>query len=201
MNPVCPSLAIRVACVVCPLAVAACSQDYTYVPVTTTSAAVAGRPAAEYAISARGAPSVGGEVRVATLGFVPVRWQEPTGWTSGQALDVRMVMTNDGDARWAMDLRDQFVELTGGGQWVAPLVALGPETPPTRLVVEPGSQRTVDLFFPLPQPLRGATSLPTFDVHWSLYSNGKRVERRTTFDRIAFPPDSDESSRWQRYAL
>jgi hypothetical protein len=190
--------------VLAPMAGLGCAPDFTYVPVATTSAVVSGHPAADYSLTPATTkvlePGTTGEVRLAALGIVPIRRTDLPGSPTAQALTVRMVVTNGGQTPWVMDTREQHVEVEAGAH---PLTAFLPaseaaSSPVFR--VEPGTERAVDLVFPLAEPVKPSKGVPGFYVLWTLEAGSKRVERRTAFTKHDNQPP-DEDSRWQRYAF
>ena len=89
------------------LVATACTSEYSYVPVTSSSAVVAGRPAADHRLSPNAsAPSNSGEVRLATFGIVTVHSRQGA---DVHAIKVRLVVSDYGDAPWTLDTREQHV--------------------------------------------------------------------------------------------
>ncbi len=188
--------------VVALLALAACAPDYTYVPVTTSSAVVAGRPAADYTFKKTGARApLAGEVRLAALGILAVHRQgDPVG-ADVRAVRVRFVLNNVGETAWVLDPREIYLALSGTDERIAALAPTTLAEPPSSVRAEPGSQPTVDLFFPLPSAAADASNLRRFDVVWHLQTDQGLIERRTTFDRHTVDQPGEDDDRWQRYGL
>ena len=52
------------------------------------------------------------------------------------------------------------------------------------VTVARGERRTVDLYFPLPGPVRGPESLAAFDLKWQIQTGARLVAERTPFSRL-----------------
>jgi hypothetical protein len=176
------------------LGLAACTPDYTYVPTRTSSAVVSGLPAADYPMAATSAAKApAGDVRVATLGVVNLH---RPGVPDVKAIDVRLVLTNDGAAPWVLDTRRQRMVGAGGEDTFPMSTSTGLGTPPPLVQVGTGVTRTIDLFFPVGAPGRAANGLPKFDVLWTLEAGGYTVEHHTSFDRLT---DQTQNDNWNVY--
>lgn len=172
---------------VCALAVGACSSDYVYEPAANTTARVNGLAAADYQIPPE-LPQ--GDVRVTTFGIAKLR---PTDNREGghiRALHVRMVIANNANQPWTVDTREQRAVLAGNNQSRAAFAAAQSGALPT-LEIPAGSQRTIDLYFPLPTTLQTADKIPNFDVVWRVHTNERVVTERTPFERMELVPYGD----------
>lgn len=153
------------------------SRIYGYAPVTTTSAEIAGHPAAELPFPP---DSPQGDVRLATLGLTQATVESP------RAIHVRMVATNRGAAPWIIVKSEQELAVAVGGGPRAAIVRASAQQPGTsdRVEVRPGETATVDLHFPLPPGARDASDVPAFDALWSVHSGSRIVTTRTPFERF-----------------
>jgi hypothetical protein len=166
------------------LALGCASKAYVYEPVTTHSAEVAGRPAADYRIP-RDSPR--GAVRLASFGYVDIRPEDAEGKI--RALHLRMVVANDSDQPWRVDTRAQGLVLAHDGESRAAFAtADAGGTPPPVVQVAPHARRTVDLFFPLPPSAQETDELPAFDAIWTVQTDASRVTVRTPFERLPIEP-------------
>src|SRR6185503_10620101 len=99
------------------------------------------------------------------------------------ALRVRLTLTNRSNATWTLDTREQKVDLPGYGTSVAAFTSTDPGSSPPSIVVQPGGQRVVDLFFPVPAQLQTGGQMPQkFDVLWRVQTAAGTIEQRTTID-------------------
>lgn len=164
-------------------AVACESRSYVYRPAISSGAIIAGKPAAHQRIPPE-APR--GDLRVATFGFADLRPVEREG-ENVRALHVRMVVSNDSDAPWSVDTREQRVELPGNGE-SRPAYARSDDAAPPVIEIPPGTQRSIDLFFPLPRSMQEASELPAFDTIWTVHTGTQAITQRTPFERIEVTP-------------
>ena len=165
------------------LAVAtACEPQYAYVPVTNATV-IAGHVAADYPVP-KEAPR--GDVRVASYGIADLGARGHD--ERVRALHLRLTLIDNSDRAWAMDTRDQLVDLEGYGQSIAAYASANAGSAPPSITVSPMSKRVVDLFFPLPTELQRAERLPSFDVVWKVHADGKEIVERTAFERITVDP-------------
>ncbi len=142
------------------------------------SANVSGGPIALYPIPAS-APH--GEVRVTTLGIATL---QPSSELAGRlrALHVRLTVTNEDDrGAWELDTREQVGILDHFGRSRAAFASSTSGRPPLVTVV-PGGSAVVDLFYPLPSAMQGASRVPLFEVLWAVRTPQKPVVERTRFE-------------------
>jgi hypothetical protein len=175
------------------LAIASCSDEYAYVPVVNSNALVAGIPALDYPIPP-GAPV--GDIRLATLGVVEVN-PSVTPDDSAKAVHLRMIATNRGAETWTIDTREQRLGLPGAIQIHACNVFGGALA--SVVHVGPGSAKTLDLFFLLPQTFQIGATRPEFEVLWTVHTPTQTIEQRTSFDRQtsdALYEDNEDVSGW-----
>jgi hypothetical protein len=166
------------------LAIAACASTYVYRPaVTTTAATVDGRVASYYAIPPE-APR--GDVRVVTMGFAQIE-QRDTPNSAVQALHVRLVVANNSEAPWKLDTREQRAVLPKFGE-SSPAYAKTDSGTPPEVPIPPLTERTVDLYYPLPAGMQKASALPAFDVLWAVDTGTRKVVERTPFERLEVEP-------------
>jgi hypothetical protein len=163
------------------LALAACEGKYVYRPAvtTTTSATIAGRPASYYEVPSE-APT--GHVRLATVGFAQIAHRDEPNGPVVQALHVEMKVANNSDRPWTVDTRDQRATIPGYGESRAAYAIADQGSPPV-INVAPRSERTIELFYPLPGAEQKASQLPAFDVVWTVDTGVRRVVERTPFER------------------
>jgi hypothetical protein len=173
---------MRTLLILCILGLAACGPEYYYQPAEQATATVLGRPAARYGIPPE---QPRGDARVATFGVTNV---DVGGDETVPSLHVRLIVSNDaGTAAWTLDTRDVRAQFAGRPPQAPTFVNASAEGLPL-LPIPPGQSRTIDLFFPLPDDLRGAKDIPQFDVLWSVQTEDRRVAERTPFDRMVVEP-------------
>jgi hypothetical protein len=168
------------------VALAACNtNEYVYRPAVNTSAVVAGKPAANYALP----PELPrGDMRLATMGLAEIT---PVGQSdvTMPAIHLREVVVDNSDRPWRLDTREQRIILANGSESRAAFAtADGPGGAPPIVDVAPGGQRTIDLFFPLPAGIGGEDELPRFDVVWNVQTDARVVTERTPFERLTLVP-------------
>lgn len=164
------------------LALGCAAERYSYRPAEQSTATLAGRPAARYEIPPY-APR--GDVRVSTYGVGEVEQEEGE---KTPVLRVRLNISNDGDeAAWTLDTREVVVALPGHGTIGAAFVNAGSADLPF-VSIPPWEQRTVDLYYPLPEEMAEASEIPAFDVLWRVRTARDFVAQRTPFERIAVEP-------------
>lgn len=183
--------AIALAVALATSAVACTSERFTYAPVRTTSADVAGESGAVVRIP-RDAPR--GDVRVVTFGIAPLQ-PEDDPLATVRALHVSLVVSNRSDETWTILGDEQRVSLGGTG---SPIVARSARVAAiTRMEIPARSTRWIDLFFPLPQGVETPGAIPSFDVTWTVRTGARPpVVERTTFERfvIGAPPKMLETN-------
>jgi hypothetical protein len=173
--------------VVSALAIGACSSDYVYEPAVNATARVNGVPAADYQIPPE-LPQ--GDVRLSTFGIAKLRSTDNREAGRIRALHVRMVVANNARQPWTIDTREQRAVLVGGNQSRPAFAAAESGVLPT-VEIPPGSRRTIDLYFPLPQNLQSAKKIPSFDVVWTVHTAERVVTERTPFERLEVVPYAD----------
>lgn len=164
--------------VVALIAGGACSQ-YTFQPETNATATVRGRVAADYPLPSSSINH--GDVRIASFGVSKIKRADETSY---YALHVRMVVSNNGGQPWTLTTAQQRVQLHKGPT-LAPAFARSDANDLAEVVVQPGSKRTLDLFYPLPRPEEHASRIPEFDFLWRISADGHTVAERTPFERLA----------------
>ena len=166
------------------VAAAACeSRRFIYRPAISSSAVVEGKPAAHHRIPPE-APR--GDVRVATFGLADLTPVDGKG-DDVRALHVRMVISNDSDASWTIDTREQRTALPGDGE-TRPAYARSDDGSPPVIEIPPHGQRSVDLFFPLPSSMAKESKLPSFDTIWTVRAGAQLITQRTPFERLDVTP-------------
>lgn len=178
-----PALALATAALAC----AACgSRRYLYEPAVASSATVAGRAASHYRIPPE-APR--GDVRVASFGLADIRpaHERMRFAEELRAIHVRLVVANNSDAAWWVDTRDVRAVLPSNGESRAAFARVDEGSLPV-VVVPAGGERTIDLFFPLPEDMQEASELPSFDTIWSVQMPNMTIAERTPFERLDVPP-------------
>lgn len=167
------------------LAVSGCAANsYYYQPAEQANASVSGYPAARYVIPPGTAK---GDVRVSAFGVTDVRLSEED--EPVRSLHVRLVVANeDGAEAWSVDTRELRVHFGGVTGDVAPAFANATDAGMPVVVVPRGGSTTIDLYYPLPESLRGARDLPQFDVVWRVHTDDRVVTQRTPFERRTIEP-------------
>ncbi len=165
-----------------PLLLAGCvDQAYVYTPAEQATATMNGRLAARYEIPP-GAPR--GDVRIASFGVVDIEQPRRPDADEIAALHVRFAVSNDaGAGPWTVDTRRIQADLRGVGDAGVPMVASDADGLPT-VTIEPGQQRVIDLFYPLPRNVEGEDDMPAFDLLWRVRTDTGLVTQRTPFERI-----------------
>ncbi len=177
-------------------ALASCSTEYTYVPVVTSTAVVAGIPAVDYPIPPE-APV--GDLRLAVVGVVDVHpAADPTGTV--KAIHLRIIAINNGPDTWTLDAQEQRINLSPQVQVRASDVVTDQGARPRTVRVGPGSKETVELFFLLPQALQAEDSRPEFDLFTTVHTPTRTIERRTRFDQqrgeTSYEDDTPTNGDW-----
>jgi hypothetical protein len=150
---------------------------YTYRPAGNVGATVSGLPAAHYPLPPE-QPT--GALQVASPGVDDVDSDDG----EFPALRARLVVANDaGDVPWALDVRDVHAEIGASGAQHPAFVNAAEEDMPI-VSIPRGKERTVDVFFWLPEEVPGEESLPSFTVRWKVRTGAAEHEGRTTFERV-----------------
>jgi hypothetical protein len=159
-----------------PLALAGLSgcieSRYYYRPTEHATAHLAdsGLPAALYQVPA---DRPQGEVKLATLGVHELEDDR------GSHLVVRMIVTNNSDAPWRIDL-SQLVATFPDGERRLPERAWGPDQLSAPEVWVPARQeRSLDLIYRVPEDLK----LKYFQLAWAVATPSRLVTQRTNFRR------------------
>jgi hypothetical protein len=181
-------LCLLTAAVLTSVALSACAPTrYSYAPVTTSSAELAGASAAVYGMPP-GSPR--GDVRIAMLGVTsigPIGTHEP----GSDAIHVALAVSNRSDETWTVDPSEQHLTLTLKRQR-SDIYATGGQVPSTTVHVLPRSTRMIDLYFPLPIQFQKEDAPPPFEVIWTVHAGGRAVTQRTAFQRFMISPTPDE---------
>jgi hypothetical protein len=157
------------------------SSNYVYAP-DTANATVAGLPAARTEIPPE-RPQ--GSIEVTSYGLTSLRQDN----TSVPALQVRAIVTNDGDPTpWTLDTTKQMVEIPGEGWSRAIFVNADVGTLPN-VTISQRERRVLDFYFPLPDTVRDESHLPRFDLLWQIDTPARTVASRTSFDRVDKEPE------------
>lgn len=165
------------------LGAVACAKG-AYVPEEAATATLGGRTAAQYSIPSDAQPQ--GTVRVASYGISKLK-QEREG-KEGRAIHVRMAVQNHGQGPFVVDIPQQRVQFSDGSQVTAAYAHSDQDGLPV-VEVAPGSSRTVDLFFPIPEPLLEHNKMPDFSMIWRVQADGQEISRITPFDKMAVDPN------------
>jgi len=156
------------------------NSSYVYEP-DTVNATLAGLPAARTPIPQE-RPQ--GAIAVTSYGVTQLSRDN----VAIPVLHVRAVVTNDGDdTPWILDTTQQLVEIPGEGQSRAMYVNADVGTLP-QVTIARHERRVLDFYFPLPEGMRGASSLPRFDMLWQVTTPERTVASRTTFERVDKEP-------------
>ena len=163
--------------------VVACSSTSTYIPEERATATLGGRTAATY-----GLPSTQGrqgDLRLASYGVAKF---ERKGAEPVEAVHLRMAVSDSGNQPMLLDTRAQRLQLPDGRQVSPAYVASQAGERPPLIQVEPGSSRSVDLYFPLPADLVDDSNPPQFDVVWRVRVGNDTVSEITPFDKVEVDP-------------
>src|SRR5690606_26480466 len=112
-----------------------------------------------------------------------------------RAIHVRMVVANNSDVVWWVDTRDVRAVLPSNGESRAAFARVDEGSPPI-VQIPPGEERTIDLFFPLPEHMQDASELPSFETIWSIQMPNMTIAERTPFERLDVAPASSPYYRW-----
>lgn len=171
------------------VALSACAPTrYSYAPVTTTSAELAGASAAVYGMPP-GAPS--GDVRIAMLGVTsmgPIGTHE----VGTDAIHLALAVSNRSDEAWTVDPSEQHLTLTLKRQRSEIYATSSDAARSSTVVVLPRSTRMIDLYFPLPIQFQKEDAPPPFEVVWTVHAGGRAVTQRTPFQRFIISPTPAE---------
>jgi hypothetical protein len=167
------------------LALTACAPArFSYAPVATTSADVAGMAAASYPVPSD-APN--GEVHVAVLGVADVRRHPQSPWTE-KAIRVSLVVSNRSSETWRVEGGDQHVELASRRVRTTLDAKVDDDGRELLVDVPPHSTRWVELLFLVPEET-DSELLGAFDVSWSVrLGPAMRASRVTRFEKLLAPP-------------
>jgi hypothetical protein len=160
-----------------------CESPYIYRPEENATARVAGHVAARYEVPQE---QPHGDVRVASFGMTKIRPQ--TGEGEVRALHARMVVANNDDlGPWIVDTHQQQIRLRDG-HVATPAYAASDRDGLPLVTVRASEQRTIDLFYPLPESLQKESKIPEFDVLWKVQTPHRMVAERTPFERLEVVP-------------
>ena len=185
VNPM--KLCLLTAAFLTSVALSCAPTRYSYAPVTTSSAELAGASAAVYGMPP---DSPRGDVRIAMLGVTsmgPVGTHEP----GSDAIHVALAVSNRSDETWTVDPSEQHLTLTLKRQR-SDIYATSGQVPLTTVLVPPRSTRMIDLYFPLPIQFQKEDAPPPFEVIWTVHAGGRDVTQRTPFQRFIVSPTPDE---------
>lgn len=97
------------------------------------------------------------------------------------------------DQTWSIDPDEQRIALFGDATVLRARSASGALAP--RTDVPPHARRMVQLFFLLPEGLREARVIPSFDVIWTVHAGSTIVTNRTPFERFVIEGSSSPGPR------
>jgi hypothetical protein len=171
------------------------TSDYVYQP-DTANATAAGLPAARTPIPQE-APQ--GAIEVVSYGVTKLQREGAT----IPAVHVRAIVTNDGDdAPWTMDTTQQLVEIPGEGRSQPIFVNADVATLPS-VTIARHERRVLDLYYALPDTVRGESRLPRFELLWQVNTAARTVASRTSFERVDRAPDGvayETATPWPLWA-
>jgi hypothetical protein len=164
---------------------ASCSPAFIYRPADNATATMTGRVAADYQIPPN-APR--GDLRLASFGMGKI----PMSGSPNQnqkAIHVRMIVTDNSQTPWTMDMRQQAIALPDGQQLAPAYVSTheGQKGLPSVTVPARG-KRIIDIFYGLPPNIQPASQLSSFSVVWHVNMPQQQVTERTRFDRMRVEP-------------
>jgi hypothetical protein len=171
------------------LTASACSATtYAYVPATSAPpASLYGHPAADYAIPPQ-APQ--GDLKVASYGVEALSPGNSDDEAVG-ALHLRISINNRSTTAWTLDTREQQAFVDGLATSTPAFASASPGTgSPPLVTIAPNSTRLVDVFFPLPEELQGASSVPGFRFTATVHTPAGPVYEVTPFARVETDTDS-----------
>lgn len=178
----------------CVVALAACSSPrYVYSPTVVTAAEVGGLGAARYVIP-KDAPA--GELRVYSLGIVEAR--DRSGATI-PAVHVRLVVRNGGREAWVVDGKEQRLELDPSKEPRLLHATTADSAPAPFVTIPAGTERLVDLFFPMPENRRATADLVSFDALVVVRAGSAVVTERVEFERFRVVPPVSTDLNGNRY--
>jgi len=157
---------------------------FTYAPVATTSAEIAGMAAAVYPVRSPNGP---GEVHIAVLDVMDARYK-PHARMTRRALRVSVFVSNRSTTTWRLESNEQRIELSGRRTRVS--IDAEPDKSGKHRVVDipPSSTRWVDLTFLVPDDADD-TMLEKFELTWSVRLGPEaRLSRLTSFEKLLAPP-------------
>ena len=163
--------------------VAACSSTATYIPEERATATLGGRTAATYGLPSQQGRQ--GDIRLASYGVAKF---ERKGAEPVEAVHLRMAVSDSGQQPMLLDTRAQRLQLPDGRQLSPAYVASDAGQQPPLIQVQPGSSRSVDLYFPLPPELMDDSNPPQFDVVWRVRVGNDTVSEITPFDKVEVDP-------------
>jgi hypothetical protein len=156
-----------------------CANPYIWVPTERSNSKLAesGLPAANYAV-----PTVAprGSVEVGTLG---TKHMPQLG--DRKAVVVRMIVTNNGDVPWKVDVRNQMLTFATGLRVAPDLAYASKLEPPPELTVPPRDRVSIDLLYVVPS---GGKPLEHFELAWSVDMQREVSSDRTDFRRVNTEP-------------
>jgi hypothetical protein len=174
----------RVAALGLTCAVSACtSTQYAFVPATPTTTTLYEHAAADYPIPVD-APH--GDLRVASYGFEALASADAPDQRLS-TLHLRLFVANSSAEPWSLDTREQQLVIDGHGTSTPAFATASPDPlgnkPPVVNIAVAGS-RLIDLFFPLPEDMAGASALPAFELTSKLQTDAGLVTETTPFERV-----------------
>jgi hypothetical protein len=112
-------------------------------------------------------------------------------------MHVRVVVANNDDrGPWQMDTREQVAALDGYGQ-SRPAFAEASVGPAPIVTIAPGTNATVDLYYPLPEAMQKASEVPHFELLWRVHTPEMPVAERTSFERVKLEPPPYTYYAWE----
>jgi hypothetical protein len=157
------------------LALAACDREYVYTPAVTTTSATSGGPSSPI-------EALRGDVQLTSSGFEEIQPGE-LDEAREPALHVRMAVKNESDKTWFVDGSEQLISLPDHGA-SRPALVTSDRGAASTVAVPPGEKGTIDLYYPLPDDMKGATKVPRFETRWNVWAGPRLVSERTPFERL-----------------
>jgi hypothetical protein len=163
----------------------ATSQDYRYKPIENEHLVVGDQKGAIYKIPSPEKPE--GEVRILSYGVTDLGKYRDL--PDIRTMHVRMTIKNQQTKNWSLIAGDQILILPREGR-SRPAYA-NTDVDQKKLpevIVKPGEQRVVDLYYPLPQGMKKAEEIPNFQFQWDLVTPRQKIVETTPFDRFKISP-------------
>jgi hypothetical protein len=158
-----------------------CESGYVYTPESANVVSRSGTPAQKIDVPQE---RPNGSVQVLSEGIHHVA----TADGKIPALQVKMIVSNDGDATpWRVDPTKQLADIPGQGA-TPPIYVSHDAT--AAVEIPQHTKRTIHLYYALPPGVTNTSKVKQFDLIWSIDTPDRTVSSRITFDRT-YPYTND----------